>query len=323
DAVSILQAPNNMEKLPLETLTAICEYMADDTRTLKALRRTTSYLADAAARVLFKHLVVENSEDSWENYFAVSSHPVFARHIRTLEMPKTGDHASFENRNISGFALASWRNDGEMFEAPPALTTLMLGGCQHLYGRQRLRGGVVRWENIRKLRLDMSLLWDEHAQEVLKSLDREFRGGSVPGQWLSKLTGLRKLRLTQQPCFWAEGNADVFLDPVWPFLSAGVSGLESLYLYHAAVRMEDLKNFLRNQSTTLTSLIISQPHMHRSDLRELTRQIPQLVPNVNAGYCKPPSTQDDEDLNESEWMRPRKTGHMLMIRFGDASDYDY
>ncbi|KAL8956314.1 MAG: hypothetical protein Q9183_006338, partial [Haloplaca sp. 2 TL-2023] len=185
--------------------------------------------------------------------------PNLARHIKTLEFSNTGDVArnvfptfTHDFGDISGWALRLRLESGEVFTAPPAITALELNGCHHAYGRSRLAGGVVNLANIRRLVLDMTWLsgTSGYATEMHWALEQKWK----PPRWMFELTGLRNLSLTQQPDLFPAGEGfegAKFMDSIRPFLEAGVTGLEKLFLHRTVARISDLKNFLRNQSATL------------------------------------------------------------------------
>ena len=259
----------------------------------------------------------------------VSSHPELAWYIKTLEFSNTGDvtrnvfaTSARDLGDISGWTLGVYLESGEMSTAPPAITALELNGCNHAYGRWRLAGGVLILANIRMLVFDMTWLSGKsvYTREMIGSFEKAWE----PPQWMSELTGLRDLSLTQQPRRFSAGNGRegaVFMDSIRPFLEAGVSGLEKLSLHHNAARILDIKNFLRDQPTTLVSLRISEPLVHMDEFLGLKHEMPQLVPNLQDLYCKGPSVRNDEELNNARWSCPRKTGNLLLIRYETVADH--
>lgn len=291
-----------MEKIPPEVLDNIVKQLSNDIASLKHLRLTARSFSDPVTPYLYHHLVLFNTNQSWQKYMAVVSHRKYRRLVKTTESSSVHDetcifHHYDECDHDYCKSAEGYLNIYYPYTGLPSRTTLKLHGFRHFFGRKL--EGITHASKIRKLELDMTLFVgnDEEAMWVTKPSNVK-----VPS-WMSTLDGVRELSLTQRPTYHGRDSVPFFVNFLLPFIKSGWSGLEKLSLKHTAAPAGALEEFLRNQSETLISLRIVEPVITPEHWQILKAMLNEIAPHLRHIECTDSYAPQHPELDASEWYK--------------------
>ncbi|KAI4136871.1 MAG: hypothetical protein LQ341_005399 [Variospora aurantia] len=271
-----------MDRLPPEMLDMVAQYLSNDKAGLKALRLATQKSSAAATKYLYRNIVLYTTNCSWEKVHAVINHPVLSHLVKTFEFSSKpyGTCISSRSGNCKAFPCQTkpiyLDQDMQLGNAISGITTLKFTGHVHAFVGEIAQ--INGFENVRKLDLDLSLNWNPlwvSPRRCDNSQDTSFITDTLQSIWLPKMkNSVRDISITRRPFF---SNVNI----LWPFVDAGLSGLEKLSLNHSVAHPESLELLIRQQSNTLTSLQVLEPVIEPNEWKSIQPRLREMAPKLN------------------------------------------